>query len=212
MLVFAIKYPETRIEKHLIDSFYLDEERAKICAILIETNAKRWNIEWQKIAALMRVESNFDYYAKSQLTKGSKNELMQRAYGLMQTKPTTAKACADELDIPWNGLETVTNPIDNTTLGTYYYAKMCLIFPDFRKSVNAYNSGPQAVYNKSESLNNWYRVSYHYKRLKGQSDPKLAELIKKMDEEYIKSKADSVAADSLGIADSNLNKRHKKRR
>ena len=203
---FLEQHRALKIEKVLKDSFNLTDERARICATLIDVYAQRWEIEWEKLAALMRVESNFNYYAKSQLTKGSKNEQLQRAYGLMQIKPTTAKICADELGIEWNGLETVQNPIENVKMGAYYYAKQNLVFNDFRKNINAYNSGPQAVYNKSESINNWNRVNYHYKRLKGIQDLQLAEIVKKLDEEYIAQK-DSLQQDTLKNDSLNENKK-----
>lgn len=180
-----------KIEQKLKETFRIDDERARICATLIDIYSARWNIEWEIAASLMRVESNFDYYAKSILTKGSANEQMQRAYSLMQIKPTTAKYCADELGIEWNGIETVTNPIDNAKMGIYYYAKMNLIFNDFRKNINAYNCGPQAVYQKRESLNNWYRVLYYYEKLKGIEDTTTARIVKNLDDEYIQ-KADSL--------------------
>ena len=95
---------------------------------------------------------------------------------------------------------------------------MKLIFKDFRKNINAYNSGPQAVYNKSESLNHWYRINYHYKRLKGIQDPELTEIVKKLDEEYLAQK-DSLTQqtikqnDSLLTNDSTIKKTtHRRRR
>jgi len=197
--VFIEQHRVIKIEKILKDTFKISDERAKICATLIDVYSDQWNIEWEKLAALMRVESNFNYYAKSILTKGSKNEPMQRAYSLMQIKPTTAKGCAEELGMEWNGLETVMNPVDNVKMGAYYYAKMNLIFKDFRKTINAYNSGPQSVYNHSESINNWNRVQFYYNKLKGIKDEELEATVKKLDDDYIHQQlvCDSLETDSL---------------
>jgi len=162
------RYPEIEIKNKLIEIYNFNNYDASIYSAIIFKSSERFNIEWEKIAAKIRVESNFDPFIKSELTKILADEKKQRAYGLLQLKPITARECAKELKIDWNGIPTLYNPITNTLLGTYYYAKMEIPFKkDFEKAEKSYNVGLQGFYLGFASERHWLKVFLEYKKLKG---------------------------------------------
>ncbi len=68
------------------------------------------------------------------------------AIGLMQLLPTTAKALARRLDLPYSGIEVLTDPASNIRLGTAYLAEMTTRYDDNRVlATAAYNAGPESV-------------------------------------------------------------------
>ena len=67
------------------------------------------------------------------------------AYGLMQIKPVTASAIACKLGIPWQGEETLFDPVLNVTLGLNYLADLKDQFGDMDQALIAYNYGPEFV-------------------------------------------------------------------
>jgi len=160
--------PEIKIKERLIEIYNFNKYDASIYSAIIFKSSQRFSIEWEKIAAKIKVESHFDPFIKSKLTKILAKEKKQSAYGWLQLKPLTARECANDLNIEWNGIPTLYNPITNTFLGTYYYAKMEVPFKkDFEKSEKAYNVGLTGFYKGYSSERHWLKVFIEYKKLKG---------------------------------------------
>jgi len=68
------------------------------------------------------------------------------AVGLMQLMPDTGRHTAQELNIPYSGLATLTDSTSNIRLGTYYLGKMYERFGQNRVlATAAYNAGPMRV-------------------------------------------------------------------
>ena len=68
------------------------------------------------------------------------------AIGLMQLMPTTGRKIARQINLPYSGLDTLTNPHDNIRLGTTYLGQMAERFGGNRVlATAAYNAGPHRV-------------------------------------------------------------------
>jgi len=68
------------------------------------------------------------------------------AIGLMQLMPATGKTVAKELNLPYTGLNTLTDPQINIRLGTTYLGQMAKRFGGNRVlATAAYNAGPHRV-------------------------------------------------------------------
>lgn len=68
------------------------------------------------------------------------------AVGLMQLMPSTGRRTAAQLDLPWSGLATLTDPASNIRLGTNYLRKMLERFDsNVVLATAAYNAGPNKV-------------------------------------------------------------------
>ena len=68
------------------------------------------------------------------------------AIGLMQLMPTTGKIVAKELNLPYTGLNTLTDPQNNIRLGTTYLGQMARRYGGNRVlATAAYNAGPHRV-------------------------------------------------------------------
>lgn len=91
------------------------------------------------------------------------------AYGLMQVKPITAEEVSTDLGIPWQGKETLFDPVVNITLGLRYLAKLKKRFGNMSDALTAYNYGPQYVVSclrNEKSLPDKYvkKIQRHLKR------------------------------------------------
>jgi soluble lytic murein transglycosylase len=68
------------------------------------------------------------------------------AVGIMQLMPATGRRTADDLNHPWQGLATLTDPASNIRIGTTYLADMLEKFAYNRVAATAaYNAGPARV-------------------------------------------------------------------
>lgn len=68
------------------------------------------------------------------------------AIGIMQLMPATGRRTASDLNFPWQGLATLTDPASNIRLGTSYLGQMLEKFADNRVAATAaYNAGPARV-------------------------------------------------------------------
>ncbi|HEX2139579.1 MAG TPA: transglycosylase SLT domain-containing protein [Woeseiaceae bacterium] len=68
------------------------------------------------------------------------------AVGLMQLMPTTGRRTAAQLELPYSGLATLTDPVSNIRLGTTYLASMLERFDrNVVLATAAYNAGPYKV-------------------------------------------------------------------
>jgi soluble lytic murein transglycosylase len=69
------------------------------------------------------------------------------AVGIMQLLPSTARRVARRLNVPYLGLETLTDPASSIRLGTAYLAELATRFDGNRVlATAAYNAGPERVY------------------------------------------------------------------
>lgn len=67
------------------------------------------------------------------------------ALGLVQIKPSTARAVAREAGLPWQGAETLKRPTLNVKLGLLYLAQLEEQFGDPYLAMVAFNKGPGRV-------------------------------------------------------------------
>jgi soluble lytic murein transglycosylase len=68
------------------------------------------------------------------------------AIGLMQLMPATGKMVAKRINLPYSGLDTLTNPVNNIRLGTSYLGEMAERYGGNRVlATAAYNAGPHRV-------------------------------------------------------------------
>jgi soluble lytic murein transglycosylase len=68
------------------------------------------------------------------------------AIGLMQLMPATGRTVANEINLPYFGLDTLTNPQSNIRLGTMYLGEMARRYGGNRVlATAAYNAGPHRV-------------------------------------------------------------------
>ncbi|HEX5764989.1 MAG TPA: transglycosylase SLT domain-containing protein [Woeseiaceae bacterium] len=68
------------------------------------------------------------------------------AVGVMQLMPSTGRRTASEIKLPYNGIDTLTDPDSNIRLGTFYLGKMLQRFGDNAVlATAAYNAGPARV-------------------------------------------------------------------
>lgn len=68
------------------------------------------------------------------------------AVGVMQLMPATGRRTAQEIELPYNGIDTLTDPDSNIRLGTFYLGKMLERFGHNPVlATAAYNAGPARV-------------------------------------------------------------------
>jgi soluble lytic murein transglycosylase-like protein len=108
-------------------------ERERLARI-IETESSEHGYDPLFITALMQVESGC-------LPTANGNG----AIGLVQLMPSTARAVARRLGVPWRGERTLTEPASNIQLGVHYLREMEELFNDPFRAVAAYNLGPVRV-------------------------------------------------------------------
>ena len=114
---------------------------------IIRTYADQYGFDWRLIAALMRQESNFNRYARSQ----------SEARGLMQLMPETAKEV---------GVRHVYNPKQNIAGGVCYLRKMYDNFPKIKTddrikfALASYNGGLGHVLD-AQQIAGYYKHSRH---------------------------------------------------
>jgi soluble lytic murein transglycosylase len=99
-------------------------------AVLAESG--RYQLDPRLVLAVMHVESRYQTFAVSPVG----------AMGLMQLLPTTAMELADELGIPWQGTQTLFDPVVNVRLGTAYVKQLSDRYGSVRTALAAYNWGP----------------------------------------------------------------------
>lgn len=101
--------------------------------ILVESH--RAGIAPQLILGLIQVESSGNPRATSRVG----------ALGLMQLRPNTAAAMAQELGLPWDGPESLFDPNLNVRLGVFYLSRLVERFGDLDVALAAYNFGPTRI-------------------------------------------------------------------
>jgi soluble lytic murein transglycosylase-like protein len=109
------------------------EIRAVARAIVEESDSN--GFDWELVLAVIDTESSFNNFARSNVG----------ALGLMQIMPTTGEMLAAELGLPWEGAETLFDPVVNVRLGTRYLAYLHAKYQVWDAALAAYNWGPGAI-------------------------------------------------------------------
>lgn len=113
----------------------LTPEEERELASLIYFESMKYGYDPEFILAIIQIESAFNTTAVS----------VVGARGLMQIMPATGREIATEVDIQWDGIETLYDPEINISMGMYYLFKMLLKYQDLRLALVAYNAGPGYV-------------------------------------------------------------------
>jgi soluble lytic murein transglycosylase len=108
-------------------------KQREIARSIIEVS-QHYDLEPELILAMIFTESRFDVYAESEAG----------AIGLMQLRPATAMAVADELELEWKGQRLLTDPQINILLGTSYLHSLLRRYDEqgLDYALAAYNVGP----------------------------------------------------------------------
>ena len=101
----------------------------------VAAEARRAGYSPEFVLAVIRVESGGDPLAVS--SKG--------ALGLMQLLPTTGRAVAAELELRWDGPQTLFDPVANVRLGVAYLERLRARYGNLSIALTAYNWGPTRV-------------------------------------------------------------------
>ena len=108
-------------------------KQREIARSILEVS-RHYDMEPELILAMIFTESRFDVYAESEAG----------AIGLMQLRPATAMAVADELELEWRGQRLLTDPQINILLGTSYLHSLLQRYDEhgLDYALAAYNVGP----------------------------------------------------------------------
>ena len=104
-------------------------------AWLILRESRKYGQDYRLTLAIIKTESSFKSRCTS--SKGAK--------GLMQIRPHVGQAIARDIDIGWEGDETLFNPHLNVKMGLHYLSRLLLRFGDLKVALTAYNFGPTFV-------------------------------------------------------------------
>lgn len=113
----------------------IPEDRIKTIANSVYEEAKRYDLDYRLVLAIMKVESNF------------KNEAVSRrgARGLMQINPSSARIIARESGVEVKGAKCLHEPEKNIKIGVSYLSKLRDMFDNIVSALHAYNAGPGNV-------------------------------------------------------------------
>ncbi len=111
-----------------------ERERWRIAGA-IHQESQRYGYDPLFILAMVEVESTCSPKARSH----------DGAVGLIQVKPSIARAVAEEAGLRWRGAHTLTQPTLNLHLGLRYLTQLERRFRDPRIAVAAFNLGPKRV-------------------------------------------------------------------
>jgi len=111
-----------------------ERDRWRIAGV-IHQQSQRYGYDPLFVLALIEVESSCVPEARGR----------QGAVGLIQVKPSTAQAMADDAGVRWHGPASLTRPLVNVQLGLHYLAHLERRFRDPRVAIAAYNLGPRRV-------------------------------------------------------------------
>lgn len=106
-----------------------------------------WREEFDRSSASAGINNSWAYgIARSESLFMSDIQSSAGAVGVMQLMPATGRMTAKELQLPYQGLATLTDSGSNIRLGTWYLSKMYSRFGDNRiLATAAYNAGPSRV-------------------------------------------------------------------
>lgn len=133
----------------------------------IHRNARLYGFDPLLILAVVVTESGMDFDAMGRFTSGN----LSGARGIMQVKPSTARAMATALGMDEPTLEDLSDPAYNLSVGVAYLLQMVHRYQSLRLGIMAYNVGPGALESglRGESAlpEGYYRkVLRAYRRLK----------------------------------------------
>jgi soluble lytic murein transglycosylase len=111
-----------------------DDQRSHIAAVIVD-ESNRHGYDPLFVQAIVEVESTCRPAARSQAG----------AVGLIQVKPSTARAVAERNGMNWEGSGALTRPAFNVQVGLQYLAQLEERFQDSYLAVAAYNLGPTRV-------------------------------------------------------------------
>ena len=122
--------------RNVLDANNINVHRHKqqqIARSIIEVS-RHYDLAPELILAMIFTESRFDIYAESEAG----------AIGLMQLRPATAHAVAEELEMDWKGQRLLTDPQINILLGTSYLHSLLQRYDEhgLDYALAAYNIGP----------------------------------------------------------------------
>jgi soluble lytic murein transglycosylase-like protein len=109
-------------------------DRWRIAGV-IQDESRRYGYDPLFVLAMVEVESTCSPTALGQ----------HGAVGLIQIKPSTAKAVAEEAGVRWRGTRMLTRPTFNVALALRYLWKLERRFQDPYLAMVAYNRGPERV-------------------------------------------------------------------
>jgi len=101
----------------------------------IHQESRRHGYDPLFIMAMIQVESGCSPTAQGN----------QGAVGLVQIKPSTARAVAKDAGVPWHGSEALKRPAENVQLALLYLAQLEEQFGDPYLAIVAFNRGPARV-------------------------------------------------------------------
>ncbi|MEN8185351.1 MAG: lytic transglycosylase domain-containing protein [Myxococcota bacterium] len=113
----------------------LSASEIEILAHTLVEECRRHQVDPSLVLGVVQIESGFYNFAMSD--KG--------ALGLMQIMPTTGRAMARRLGVPWAGPETLFDPVVNVRLGIAYLAQLEANFGRMDVALAAYNWGPGRI-------------------------------------------------------------------
>ncbi|MCP4036967.1 MAG: lytic transglycosylase domain-containing protein [bacterium] len=111
-----------------------DSEIVRLTATILR-EAQRHELDPTLILGLIQVESSGNPAAVSKVG----------ALGLMQLRPSTASAVAQDLGIAWQGADSLFEPNLNVSLGVHYLAELIDRFGEIDTALAAYNWGPTRI-------------------------------------------------------------------
>ncbi|MBI5380090.1 MAG: lytic transglycosylase domain-containing protein [Nitrospirae bacterium] len=127
----------------------LPDEEATALAHAVQQEARRYDLDWRLLLAIIRVESGFDPRARSP----------RGAVGLMQVMPPTFEEVAAELGWADWSPEELEDLRVNVRVGAHYLSSLVRRFGDLEKAVQAYYLGPSRITNPSDE---WERLGRRY--------------------------------------------------
>lgn len=108
-------------------------EELKLAKVIL-SEATRHEMDPLFVLALIKTESTYYNWSKS----------FVGALGLMQIRPATGEELAGQLNVEWNGEETLLDPYLNVRMGVHYLSSLNKRYKhDMDYTLAAYNVGPR---------------------------------------------------------------------
>lgn len=121
------------ISRYIADeTAHMDDDKIYFLARTVYDEAKRYNLDYRLVLALMKIESGFRDNAIS--SKGARGQL--------QVKPSLARHIAEDAGVKWKGAATLDNPEQNVRIGVHFFSALMDDFADVTLALHAYNMGP----------------------------------------------------------------------
>lgn len=118
-----------------------DASTRAVVAREIHRNALLYGFDPLLILAVVVTESGLDFEAMGRLPSGN----LSGARGIMQVKPSTARAMAKALGMDEPGDDELHDPAYNLSVGVAYLLQMVHRYQSLRLGIMAYNVGPGAL-------------------------------------------------------------------